>query len=93
MDLTEQIKESIDSKKFGCGVFIDIRKAFDTVNHKILLKKMEHYGIRGAGLKWFTSYLTNRSQFVEINSMSSELRQVTCGVPLGSWLSPLLFLI
>ena len=73
MDLTEQIKESIDSKNYGCGVFIDIRKAFDTVNHKILLKKMEHYGIRESGLKWFTSYLSNRSQFVEINSMSSEL--------------------
>ena len=65
IDLTEQIKESIDNKKYCSGVFIDIRKAFDTVNHNILLKKLDHYGIRGVGLKWFKSYLSNRWQYVE----------------------------
>ena len=56
IEITEQIKESIDSGKFGCGIFIDLKKAFDTVNHDILLKKLEHYGVRGTMLSWFESY-------------------------------------
>ena len=64
IEITEKIKESIDSGKFGCGIFIDLKKAFDTVNHKILLQKLEHYGIRGTILKWFVSYLTDRKQYV-----------------------------
>ena len=60
MEITEKIKESIDSGKFGCGIFIDLRKAFDTVNHGILFKKLEHYGVRGMLLEWFRSYLTDR---------------------------------
>ena len=64
MEITERIKESIDSGKFGCGIFIDLRKAFDTVNHTILLNKLEHYGIRGIPLEWFRSYLTDRKQHV-----------------------------
>ena len=50
IDITEQIKESIDKGKFGCGIFIDLKKAFDTVNHQILLTKLEHYGVRGPSL-------------------------------------------
>ena len=80
------IKESIDSGKFGCGIFIDFRKAFDTVNHEILLTTLEHYGIRGNMLDWFKSYLSNRRQYVTINGKS-------CGVPQGSVLGPLLFLL
>ena len=62
VEITEEIKESIDEGRFGCGIFIDLKKAFDTVNHKILLTKLEHYGVRGALLNWFESYLTNRRQ-------------------------------
>ena len=83
LQITEKIKESIDKGKYGCGIFIDLRKAFDTVNHKILLMKMEHYGIRDSALRWFESYLNK----------SSQLRELSCGVPRGSVLGPLLFLI
>ena len=93
LEMVEKIKETIDTKKFGCGIFIDLRKAFDTVNHQILIKKLEHYGIRGVALEWFISYLSNRKQFVFINGHSSELMYISCGVPQGSVLGPLLFLI
>ena len=86
LEITEKIKETIDNKKYGCGIFIDLRKAFDTVNHEILLKKLEHYGIRGKALTWFTSYLTNRKQYVFLNGECSESKYITCGVPQGSCL-------
>ena len=71
IQITERIKESIDKGKFGCGIFIDLRKAFDTVNHNILLMKLEHYGIRDSALLWFESYLNKRKQFVSINGVHS----------------------
>ena len=92
IEIAEKIKETVDNKKYGCGIFIDLRKAFDTVNHEILLRKLEHYGIRGTAPNWF-KYLTNRKQYVSLNGESSELKQITCGVPQGSCLGPLLFLL
>ena len=66
--ITEKIKESIDKGKYGCGIFIDLRKAFGTVNHDSLLLKMEHYGVRGSSLQWFKSHLCERKQYVYINA-------------------------
>ena len=91
--MTECIKKTIDDGMFGIGVFIDLQKAFDTVNHSILLKKLEHYGIRGVALDWFSSYLSERKRYVSINGHSSEKLDISCGVPQGSVLGPLLFLI
>ena len=93
ISITETIKKTIENKKFGCGVFIDLKKAFDTVNHDILLQKLEHYGIREEALSWFESYLTNRKQYVHLNGINSKTNKITCGVPQGSVLGPLLFLL
>ena len=81
-------------KRFTLGVFIDLSKAFDTVNHNILLKKLEIYGIRGTTFKWLKSYLENRKQYICFNKHSfTDLCNIICGVPQGSILGPLLFLI
>ncbi len=93
LDITERIRESMDNGKYGCGVFIDLKKAFDTVNHDILLTKLEHYGIRNNILAWFKSYLSDRKQYVFFNGKSSETLNISCGVPQGSVLGPLLFLL
>ena len=93
LQITEKIRESIDKGKYGCGIFIDLRKALDTVNHQILLQKLDHYGIRGSALSWFESYFDNRRQYVYFNGESSDLKSISCGVPQGSVLGPLLFLL
>ena len=76
IEIVEKIRNSIENKKYGCGVFIELKKAFDNVNHKILLLKLEHYGIRGKSLEWFASYLNNRSHFVTLNNISSYTKNV-----------------
>ena len=84
MDLVEEITSSIDAKKISIGVFIDLKKAFDTVNHTLLIDKLEYYGIRGIAQEWLKSYLKDRKQFVQIDECASTLLNVTCGVPQGS---------
>lgn len=75
------------------GIYLDLKKAFNTVNHEILLDKLNHYGIRGNIHKWFKSYLNNRMQFVQVDGLNSKYRNIQTGVPQGSVLGPLLFLI
>ena len=89
----EDIRNAMDNNSFAVGVFIDLQKAFDTVDHTILLSKLEHYGVRDNANKWFESYLTNRKQFVSINGFQSNEVIMEFGVPQGSILGPLLFLI
>ena len=93
IQITESIRNSIDNNEFGCGIFIDLKKAFYTVNYSILLSKLNHYGVRGKAYDWFHSYLSSREQFVCISGHSSDSLSITCGVPQGSILGPLLFLL
>ena len=87
------IRSALDNDQFVCGVFINLQKAFDTVDHKILLSKINHYGIKGISYEWFKSYLTNRQQFTAVNNKQSERSNIEFGVPQGSILGPLQFLI
>ena len=93
INLINKIAESIDRNEVTIGVFLDLSKAFDTLDHEILLNKLEHYGIRGVALDWVKSYLSERLQFVKFNHTSSSKCQIHCGVPQGSILGPLFFIL
>ena len=91
--LVDRISKALENGDFVLGLFLDFSKAFDTVNHSILYKKLEFYGVRGLALKWFQSYLSEREQYVEYNNVYSDKDRIICGVPQGSILGPLLFLL
>ena len=93
IEITESIRFALDNGNFACGVFIDLQKTFDTVDHDILLSKHNYYGVHGVSLQWFKSYLSNRQQLVTLNCTYSDIKSVWIGSPQGSILGPLLFII
>ena len=76
VNATESIRQTLDESSFECGIFVDLQKAFDTVDHKILLHKLEYYGFCGVCNDWFKPFLSNHKQFISINSYSSDLMPV-----------------
>lgn len=93
LQFTDAVYNTFNSKKYLISVLLDFSKAFDTVNHSILLSKLQSMGVRGSSLAWFRSYLSNRKQYVSLLNTSSELKNINAGVPQGSIIGPLLFLI
>ena len=93
LDSTNEWLGNMDKGLINGVLFLDLKKAFDTVNHKILLTKLEMYGIRGCSLEWFRSYFMNTKQVCAINGKLSDEKQINCGVPQGSNLGPFLFLL
>ena len=93
LNLTDFIYDAMNNRKHTIGIFIDLKKAFDTVDVGILCSKLHHYGVRGLPLAWFRSYLSERTQVTRVRGSESEIGAVGIGVPQGSILGPLLFLI
>ena len=91
--LVDKVTNAVEKNETTIGIFLDLSKAFDTIDHSILLHKLEHYGFRGIVLEWFENYLSNRTQYVAFNNCTSEPGNITCGVPQGSILGPLLFIL
>ena len=93
IELVDKIANAVERNETTVGIFLDLSKAFDTINHDILLYKLEYYGFRGVTLDWFKSYLSNRKQFVRYQMHDSNHKIINCGVPQGSILGPLLFIL
>ena len=93
INIAENIRKAPDDKNIGCWVFEDLQKAFDTVDYQILLAKLNYYGIWGVSNDWFKSYLSNPNQYLSVNGYKSGLAALNCGIPQGSVLGPLLFLL
>ena len=91
--LTQTIKEALDQGKYGCGIFVVMQKAFNTVDHNILMGKLIHYSIRGVAYSWSESYFKGRKQYVSINRFNSKDLPISNGVPQSSDLGPLFFLL
>ena len=91
--LVENITTIFEKKQSIIGVFLNLSKAFDAIDHKIMLQKLMHHRVRGVPLKWFSSYLSDRVQQVLCNNQLSDILKIKCGFPLGSILGPLLFVI
>ena len=92
ISIVENIQTQLNNSEIAAGAFVDLRKSFDAVDHRMLLQKLQHYGVRGISKKWFSSYVTNRKQFVSIGNCNSSTKTVLTDVPQGSVLRPLLFL-
>lgn len=93
LEFVDKIIQHLDSGNIPVAIFIDLSKAFDTIDHQILLYKLQYYGVSGTALNWFRSYLSNRSQYVQFEDVSSSKHNLSTGVPQGSILGPLLFII
>ena len=93
MELVERIIDEMDKNNVPINIFMDLSKAFDTLDHQILYHKLEYYGLKDKSLELLQSYLSDRKQYVEISDVKSDLLEITCGVPQGSILGPLLFII
>ena len=91
--IADRIQKAIEDGQFSCGIFLDFSKAFDTVNHNILISKLNHYGVRGIAKDWFILYLHNRKQHVSIGTYKSDGLCITHGVPQGSMFGPILYLL